>query len=169
LVLTTDCNSDLTETFTLPLAEAMLWKFFILSLYGLCCTLGTAAVQGSASGDVASATGPAGLPLSIVSATPSFLITPSAEPVFVDSYESIQIVFSRAVLPIGANGENPPSNHTPFTMSGSGQGTFRWLSSYVAEYGPEKEWLTDVSMKLSWNRDLITWDGAKLSSDGLRV
>jgi hypothetical protein len=109
------------------------------------------------------------LPLAVVSTTPPFLITPSADPVSVESFEFIRVVFSRAVLPIGTDAENPPLNHTPFTLSGSVQGTFRWVNSYVAEFRPNKEWITDISMKFSWNKDLITWDGVKLVSDGLKV
>jgi hypothetical protein len=109
------------------------------------------------------------LPLTIVSVSPPFLTTPSVDPLILSSTDSIRVVFSRAVLPIGADSHLVPSNHTPFTVSGYKQGKFRWLNSYVAEYGPEKEWLTDISMRIMWNMDLISWDGALLSSERLPV
>jgi hypothetical protein len=108
-------------------------------------------------------------PLTILSVTPAFLATPSIDPVTIESSGFIRVVFSRAVIPVGVDLKSPPANYTPFTVSGSSQGQFRWLNSYVASYAPEKEWMTDISMQLTWNRNLRTLDGDELSLGGLQV
>jgi hypothetical protein len=107
------------------------------------------------------------LPLTVVSTTPSYLITPSLDPVPISKYETIQVVYSRAVIPLGAN----VSDMAAFTIGDDSVGRFRWINSYIARFDPVGgDWGDDLSLKLTWNRDLLSWDGAHIEGlDKLKV
>ena len=109
------------------------------------------------------------LPLTVLSSTPAFLVAPSVAPVFIGPNESIQVVYSRAVVPLGESQTDAPSQ-IPFTVTGAPAGRVRWLNSYVASYEPEGSWGTDVSFHIAWNTELSTFDGVPLQdTDRLQV
>lgn len=111
------------------------------------------------------------LPLTVVSATPPALLrAPGDDPISLDARQPIQVVYSRAVVPLGSDFATPPAAQTPFTVSGGGAaaGTFRWLNSYVASFEPADEaaWGTDLALDFEWNTDLASFDGIQLSEAG---
>ena len=107
------------------------------------------------------------LPLTVISTSPAALSQAAGDNISLDRREDIQVVYSRAVVPLGSDGAAPPTAQTPFTISGGGAlaGTFRWLNSYVASFEPanEAEWGTDLTLDFAWNRELVTFDGVPLS------
>ena len=108
------------------------------------------------------------LPLTVVSTSPAALLqAPAGSPIDLRRRQAIQVVYSRAVVPLGSNSADPPEAQTPFTISGRGAlaGTFRWLNSYVASFEPadEGEWGTDLTLNFAWNRELKTFEGVPLN------
>lgn len=116
------------------------------------------------------------LPLTVVSTIPPTLLQPDGDgPIDLQVgsrmvRRPVQVVYSRAVVPLGSDAANPPAAQTPFTVIGSGAaaGTFRWLNSYVASFAPaddreDAEWGTDITLDFAWNADLQTFDGVPLS------
>lgn len=107
------------------------------------------------------------LPLQVVAVTPSVLLSPSLDPVPIQDQETIQVVFSRAVIPLGSDGVDA----VPFSVSLPGGDIddasqlvrFRWVNSYIGRLDPvDTEWPGDLQLQLSWNRSLVSWDGAPL-------
>jgi hypothetical protein len=112
------------------------------------------------------------LPLTVVSITPASLRSPLNDSIPIFNGESIRIVFSRAVIPLGAD----VSDVAPFVLFSPGAGNdsvgrFCWVNSYTARFDPiGNEWGADLSLKLTWNRDLVSWDGVSITGlDKLQV
>jgi hypothetical protein len=112
------------------------------------------------------------LPLTVVSTAPASLRSSLNESIPISNDESIQIVFSRAVIPLGAD----VSDVAPFVLLSSGAGNdsvgrFRWVNSYIARFDPiGNEWGADLTLKLAWNRGLVSWDGVSITGlDKLQV
>jgi hypothetical protein len=131
--------------------------------------------------DQANSTLLSGLPLKVVTATPALLLEPpKSGKVLLRGAQTIQIVFSRPVIALGADfGGSVPPGQLPFTLSGGGDnstgglqtlpfGRFRWVTTYIARFDPiDGAWPTDLALSLIWNRQLTTWDGVTLSGAGM--
>lgn len=104
------------------------------------------------------------LPLEVVSATPTVLLSPTFETIPIVEEIFLQVVFSRAVIPLGSDG----GNTVPFTVAPAEAGRFRWLNSYIARFEPAGlSWPTDLQLTFTWNRDLVSFDGVELQGTEL--
>lgn len=107
------------------------------------------------------------LPLELVSATPTVLLSPTFDDIPLEISSTIQVVYSRAVIPLGSNG----TDFRPFFLEPSSAGRFRWVNSYIARCDPVgAEWAPDLRLHIRWNHDLVAWDGARqVGTDMLQV
>lgn len=133
-----------------------------VGLLALVLCAGSAAAQAGAQAASPLGASATELPLTVLSATPAFLVAPSVEPISIGPDEAVQVVYSRAVVPLGSSPTDPAPSQIPFTVSGAPAGRFRWLNSYVASFEPEGSWGTDTTFQFSWNTGLTTFDGVPL-------
>ncbi|GMH45788.1 hypothetical protein BSKO_13751 [Bryopsis sp. KO-2023] len=108
------------------------------------------------------------LPLTIVASTPIEIVANNGSTVELEGSDSITIVFSRAVVPLGSDFGNETDVTkivAPFTFSSPGMlhGKFRWVTTSVFTWSPDGEWAPDLSFDLVWNQDLQTHDGVPLT------
>ncbi|KAF5837388.1 hypothetical protein DUNSADRAFT_4436 [Dunaliella salina] len=99
--------------------------------------------------------------------TPSGLLTKETVPV--EAQQALQVVFSRPVIPLGADfgKEDAYGGKVPFSLSCSKlPGRFRWATTNIARFDPDSSWPTDLDCTFSFNSNLTSFDGVLLELEG---
>eukprot|EP01025_Chloroclados_australasicus_P034639 TRINITY_DN3539_c0_g2_i1.p1 TRINITY_DN3539_c0_g2~~TRINITY_DN3539_c0_g2_i1.p1 ORF type:complete len:2104 (+),score=260.43 TRINITY_DN3539_c0_g2_i1:139-6450(+) len=107
------------------------------------------------------------LPLTLVSTTPSDIdgLSQDEDPVRLYDSQTLTAVFSRPIVALGSDfgQEELPADKVPFTLSPNIPGGLYWVTSYIARFDPVGEWPRDLDLTLTWNTELTTYDGIKLT------
>lgn len=112
------------------------------------------------------------LPLEVLAVTPAGLLSDDDSDASrrIRGAQPIQVVFSRAVIALGADPSNVADAQRPFTVGDGSLGSYRWINSYVARFDPFGDWPSDAALSFTWNRELVSWDGLTLDNTSqLRV
>lgn len=80
----------------------------------------------------------------------------------VSARQTLTALFSRPVVPLGAN-----TTVAPFTLNTSVPVYCRWVTTYLYRCDPALPWPTDVQAVLVWNTSLATFDGVRLNATGI--
>eukprot|EP00276_Gloeochaete_wittrockiana_P021694 CAMPEP_0184336276 /NCGR_PEP_ID=MMETSP1089-20130417/4630_1 /TAXON_ID=38269 ORGANISM="Gloeochaete wittrockiana, Strain SAG46.84" /NCGR_SAMPLE_ID=MMETSP1089 /ASSEMBLY_ACC=CAM_ASM_000445 /LENGTH=2323 /DNA_ID=CAMNT_0026661255 /DNA_START=188 /DNA_END=7160 /DNA_ORIENTATION=+ len=114
------------------------------------------------------------LPLKVVSITP-YTNSASADgdkdvPVELDGRTALTVVFSRAVIALGADfdKDGTASNQVPFTLSATVPGRLRWVTTYIARWDSDIDWPNDLDFELRINKDLHTYAGLPIDNPTYR-
>lgn len=78
----------------------------------------------------------------------------------------LTVTFSRAVIALGSDfGAGPLEPRlTPFLLSPSVAGSYRWVTTSIARFDPATEWPPELEISLTLNPQMRAYDGASLVS-----
>jgi hypothetical protein len=102
---------------------------------------------------------PVSLPLRIQAITPPIAGDHST---LIELDQPIQVIFNRAVIPLGLFAPELPPQYIPFTFSRTIPGKFRWVTTSIARFDPDNSWKSDLEFTLSINSNLTAYDGTKI-------
>lgn len=106
------------------------------------------------------------LPLKILATTPSGLLTTAMDTVVaVEGTQALSVIFSRPLIPFGADFDNSTAAAAPFLLTPPVDGHFRWVTTYIARFDPATAWQPDLRLNLTWAQNLTTWDGVPWDSE----
>lgn len=91
-------------------------------------------------------------------------------PLELSGRQSITVVFSRAVIPLGLDlAADLPRRYLPFRFSDEARvrGRGRWLATSIFRWDPTGDWPSDLDFQLIWNLNLTSYDGISIDLDGI--
>lgn len=99
------------------------------------------------------------LPLTLRWSQPDGLSAPNRSVVVVTGRQTLTALFSRPVVPLGAN-----NTAAPFTLNTTVPGYGRWVTTYLYRWDPAVPWPPDTQAVLTWNTSLTSFDGVQLNA-----
>lgn len=79
--------------------------------------------------------------------------------IVVSGRATLTALFSRPVVPLGAN-----TTTVPFTLNTTVPGNGRWVTTYLYRWDPALAWPPDIQATLVWNTSLTSFDGVQLDA-----
>ena len=101
------------------------------------------------------------LPLTLRWAQPDGLTTSNGS-VTVGGRQTLTALFSRPVVPLGAN-----TTAAPFTLNTTVPGYGRWVTTYLYRWDAAVPWPPDTQAVLTWNTSLTSFDGVRLDATSI--
>lgn len=106
------------------------------------------------------------LPLKILATTPAGLLTTARDTVVaLEGTQALSFIFSRPLIPFGADFGNSTAAAAPFLLTPPVDGHFQWVTTYIARFDPATAWQPDLRLNLTWAQNLTTWDGVPWDSE----